>query len=64
MRITIEPTQRTDYVTASVSSPDDDEDIDSVVELFCAAMLAWGFDERSIREACGQALRNVRQPRE
>lgn len=52
MKITIEPTEHVDdFITVAVSSKGDDEDVHSVVELFRAALLAWGFHEASVAAA-------------
>ena len=50
MKVTIEPTDRVDdLVTVSVASTSDDGDIYAIAELLRVALLAWGFDEKSVR---------------
>lgn len=50
MKITIEPTEHVDdFVTVSVASASDDGDIHAVAELLRVALVAWGFDEKSVR---------------
>lgn len=55
MKITIEPTDHVDEtITVSVTSPSDDEDIEAAVELFRAALLAWGFLPTTVEKALGK----------
>jgi hypothetical protein len=57
MRITIEPTQPVEggiaHTTVAVSQPDDDLNIGEVVDLLRAALIAWGFSEKSVDDEIG-----------
>ncbi len=52
MKITIEPTEHVyDLVSVSVASANDDSDLAGVLELFRAALLAWGFVDEIVAQA-------------
>lgn len=52
MKITIEPTEHVDdYITVAVSSPIDDDGVYAAIELFRAALLAWGFTVETLTKA-------------
>lgn len=57
MKITIEPTQdqshsspEATHSTVAIGTPSDDLDIDGIMDLMRAALLAWGFAEATVNE--------------